>query len=458
MAQPRFLFIGPMDPTGSLQPRRQYYVTLTGVSDDGSALVGTSTFYDTATNGGVNFYWSQASGVVTLVPPATPARTISLAPKVTPDGFTVFGFYDGGAYRWTRQAGYQFFAVRWPSADRTFSRDGTVVWGRSFRWRLSDGLVGFDLLPAWPRDGYYLDPQPFDCGCGRYSPFSDDGNVVAGSLPASSAPGPQLVQGFIWSDPSTLDGLAPMSGTSACWVSALSRDGTTAFGGCAQDPYSTRTAFRWTAATGMVPIGPTGDDVYYTDTTRDGRIAMGRNGVNTFSRWTADAGAVQLQPSSNTFDPARYSLAMTAGSLGDDGTSIYGRAVRTDFQPGFEEERPEDAFRWSVAEGFVRLGPQPGHDISTVTAAAPDGSVQVGISRSRRGPSLAFLPQSLVLWDCKGVRDIVAELTAAGVDLQGNNGLSDVVRIWSGASIMIVGYGVVGGVAGLFIAWLPRRC
>src|SRR4029078_12139391 len=87
MAQPRFLFIGPMDPTGSLQTPRPDYVTLTGVSDDGSALVGTSTFYDTATNGGVNFYWSQASGVVTLVPPATPAPTISLAAQVNPDGF-----------------------------------------------------------------------------------------------------------------------------------------------------------------------------------------------------------------------------------------------------------------------------------------------------------------------------------------------------------------------------------
>ena len=385
--------------------------------------------------------------------------------------------YEGGVYRWTKQTGYEFFAVSWPSAvpptgsvEISFSRDGTVAWGAygdarqsyGFRWRRSDGLVYSGSLPGWPADGFYAGYlQPSDCGgcgilAGGGSPSSDDGKVVAGYHRPSNAPGAQLLHGFIWSEPGTFVELGPLPGTSACSVGALSRDGTTAFGGCAQDPESAWTAFRWTGATGMVPIGPTGDDVYYTDTTRDGRVAMGRNGTSSLSRWTADSGAVRLQPSANAIDPAQYGLSMTAGSLSDDGGSVYGRAPRIDFQPGFEEERPEAGFRWSATDGFVLLPPLPGHDIATVAAGAPDGSVQVGVSRVRRGNS-ASLPQRVVLWDCRGIRDIAAELAAGGIDLQGG-GLSEALRVWSGASIMIVGYGAANGVAGAWIAWLPRRC
>ena len=457
---PRFVVIGRVDPSGSPRASRWYSIVLNGASDDGSVLVGSSTFTDTATSttGGVNFYWTEASGVVRLVPPSTPPRKPDPWPHVSPDGTAIFGLYDGGVYRWTKQAGYEFFALSWPPGELAFSRDGTVAWGWSFRWRPGDGLVSFSMLPAWSANGY---PNLRLCGsCSGLdtasSEFSDDGKIVAGSYQPSSAPGPQLVPGFIWSEPGTFVELGPMPGTSACWVGALSRDGTTAFGGCAQDPSSQPMAFRWTAATGMVPIGPTGDDLYYTDTTRDGRVAMGRNGINTLARWTADAGAVRLQPSSNTIDPARYSLGMTVGSLSDDGGAIYGRATRTDFQPGFEEERPEDAFRWSVADGFVLLSPLPGHDIATINAAARDGSVHVGVSRMRRG-NPGDVAQKTVVWDCRGIRDIEAELAAGGINLQGG-GLVDVVRVWSGASIMIVGYGVVSGVACAWIAWLPRRC
>ena len=476
---PRFLFIGPADPSGSPQASRQYSVLLNGASDDGSVLVGSSAFYDAATSTfeGVNFYWTEASGVVTLAAPSDPSRTVNVWPSVSPDGTSVFGYYSGGVFRWTKQNGYAFFPASWPVpvpptgvVDISFSRDGTVAWGSyadstqsyGFRWRPSDGLVTSGSLPGWPADGLYAEYlQPSTCGgCGILvggSPSSDDGKVVAGYHQPSLAPGAQLLHGFIWSEPGTLLELGPLPGTSACSVGALSRDGTTAFGSCAQDPEGTRTVFRWTAASGMVVIGPTGDDAYYTDTTRDGRVAMGRNGTNALSRWTADSGAVKLQPSANTIDPAQYGLSMTPGSLSDDGGSVFGRASRIDFQPGFEEESPADGFRWSATDGFVLLPPLPGYDIATVAAAAPDGSVQIGISRLRLG-NPASLPERVVLWDCRGVRDIAAELAAGGIDLQGG-GLSDVLRVWSsGASIMIVGYGTANGVAGAWIAWLPRRC
>jgi hypothetical protein len=96
--------------------------------------------------------------------------------------------------------------------------------------------------------------------------------------------------------------------------------------------------------------------------------------------------------------------------------------------------------------------------ISTIYDAAPDGSVQVGTVRTRRG-NPTYLPDAGVLWDCQGVRDLAAELTAAGVDLQGT-WLYNPVRVWSGTSIMIVGYGLANGVSDTraWIAWLPNRC
>ena len=47
---PRFLFIGPIDPSGSLVAGREYSVVLNGASDDGSVVVGSSMFYDTDTS------------------------------------------------------------------------------------------------------------------------------------------------------------------------------------------------------------------------------------------------------------------------------------------------------------------------------------------------------------------------------------------------------------------------
>jgi hypothetical protein len=244
-----------------------------------------------------------------------------------------------------------------------------------------------------------------------------------------------------------------------CGVSALSRDGTAAFGSCS-DPTAAvpgpSKAFRWTAASGMVPLG---ENAYYHDTTPDGRVAMGRDDTaNVLHRWTAETGDVVLDPSGSALDPARYAISMTMGSLSDDGGSAYGEAGRIDFQPGPDEQTPQDAFVWSTSRGFVLLDTLPGYDVSTIDGAAPDGSVQVGTVATRIG-NPAPLPTVGVLWDCQGVRDIAGELTAAGVDLQGI-WLYDPVRVWSGASIMIVGYGLANGFSDTraWIAWLPNRC
>jgi hypothetical protein len=475
-AAPRFLNLTPVDSSGAPKTDQPYGVLLSGASDDGSVVAGT---WMSATDSGTSYYWTAETGVVRLDPPSGSSHTMGFWPNVSPDGTRLFGRDSAGFYQWTKQAGYEVFdaavpAFGGPGADTelAFSRDGTVAWGVAadsshllpFRWRPSDGVRSYLSIAGWPANGIYAEYlSSATCGsCGIVrgtSAFSDDGKVVAGyhqpNLALPTAPS----RGFIWSEPGTLYELTPMPGTTGCSVSALSRDGTVAFGSCS-DPTVVvpppPKAFRWTAATGMVALG---ENVYYHDTTRDGRIAMGGDdAANVLHRWTADKGAVLLDPSGSALDPARYAVRMTMGSLSDDGGSAYGRAPRIDFKPGPEEEGREDAFVWSTARGFAVLDTLPGYDISTIWGASPDGSLQVGMLRTRQGNPTG-LPELGVLWDCRGVRDIAAELTAAGVDIQGI-WLYNPVRVWSGASIMIVGYGLFNGNTSTraWIAWLPRRC
>jgi hypothetical protein len=469
---PRFLVLDPGEASPS------YTVLLNGASDDGSVLVGSSMYQDAATSSqaGHNFYWSAASGVVKIDPPSQPAHTIGLWPNVSPDGSTVFGTYDSGLYAWTQQGGYQFFPENVPvppgptaNVESAVSRDGAVMWGvawqsntvyRPFRWRRTDGVVYGSSIASWPSDGIYADSlQSSSCGgCGILpgsSPFSDDAAVVAGYHYPKSTAAAVLVQGFIWLEPGTLVELGPMPGTAACSVSALARDGSAAFGGCTDDAAVAAgqlpKAFRWTAAAGMVSIG----DGIYRETTRDGQVAMGGNDTDTLFRWTVQAGAVRLQPSPGEIDLSRFTLRMTTRNLSDDGQALYGRAVRTDFQSMSEGETPEQGFRWTAAGGFALLDLLPGHDYGAVTAASPDGSVQVGVTRTTIGNPTP-VPAASVLWDCRGVRDIRAELSAGGIDLQGMK-IDQTLRVWSGASIMIVGYGGTTDTRP-WIAWLPRRC
>jgi hypothetical protein len=467
-AGPRFLHLVPVDASGAPQKDEPDTFFLTGASDDGSVLVGT---WMTPVDARTNFYWTAASGVVRLDPPSGTSHMSPYWPSVSPDGSRIFGWDDAGFYRWTKQAGYQVFNAAVPtlaSGDLAFSRDGTVAWGVAadatqwiaFRWRATDGVVSFSSIPGWPSDGGYAEYlQSGTCGSGGCwilagrSAFSDDGRIVAGyHMPSPTLSSPP-VEGFIWSEPGTIVELRPLPDTTACAIAALSRDGSVAFGSCpnleAITPPPPPKSFRWTAASGVVPLG---DGIYYTDTTRDGRIAVGSDQMNGIHRWTADEGDRLLQPSASAIDPAQYALSMTMASLSDDGGSIYGRAPRIDFQPGFDEERPESAFRWTVTEGFVLLGTLPGFDIATVNATAADGSVQVGVNRTRIG-NPTYRPAIAVLWDCRGVRDIAAELTAAGIDLDGVSP-NYPVRVWSGSdSIMIV-----GSDQHAWIAWLPSRC
>jgi hypothetical protein len=463
----RLLFLDPVDPSGSLQSDREYTVTVTGASDDGSLLAGTASFGNLnlwpAT--GANFYWTARSGVVKLDQPA--AGSVDPSPRVSPDGTVIYGWYHGGdtgVYQWSPSPGYRLVSfgagVSIDPGSALISADGNVALGAEsggaggiFRWRSGNGLVELSSLPGWPATAVYgvLDVS----GSGVQSPSSDDGSLIAAYTQRMSGDF-VLTSPFLWTDAVWRVDVG-LTGFDSCGITAVSRDGSAAVGACFNTGVTAisdrSTAFRWTAATGTVSLGPG----FYSEISADGGVAVGGAESGALFRWTAQSGAVTLQPPPSTLDPAHWSLQITPGSLSSDGQTFHGSARRIDFQPTVDQEIPSQAFRWSATEGFVVLAPLAGNDVSAVTAAARDGSVLVGVSRSTIGSASSSLPRA-ALWDCRGTRDIAGELTAAGVDLHGMQlGWGETVNyVWSGASIMMVYEGTTYHPP--WIAWLPNRC
>lgn len=93
--------------------------------------------------------------------------------------------------------------------------------------------------------------------------LSDDGSVIAGRAPLTSAH-------FRWSEAEGYVELAPASGRSGTLLSA---DGSVVLGSLDPEGPSDSSAFRWTAATGAVEIAP-GTQNLATDMSRDGSVIV----------------------------------------------------------------------------------------------------------------------------------------------------------------------------------------
>jgi hypothetical protein len=72
-------------------------------------------------------------------------------------------------------------------------------------------------------------------------------------------------------------------------------------------------------------------------------------------------------------------------------------------------------------------------------------------------PSCGWSKSRAVVWDALGVRDIAAELSAVGVNLQGIE-LRRAERVWAGSSIRVMGAGELSnGARRTWFAELPAR-
>jgi len=186
---------------------------------------------------------------------------------------------------------------------------------------------------------------------------SDDGSVVVGY-----SNGDRVLnngyQAFRWT---ASTGMVPLGASSACGVSA---DGTVVVGGS-----DSNEAYRWTAAGGVVSLGdlPGGNiNSSAYDVSADGSTVVGYGSTaegKVAIRWTQPTGMVQLA-----------GWQSDAQAVSADGSVVVGHYVTSG------KGRP---FRWTQTTGVVDLGQLPiGSYYASAYGVSSDGAVVVGDAAS----------------------------------------------------------------------------
>jgi probable HAF family extracellular repeat protein len=279
-----------------------FYYNTTGVSGDGSVVVGTGGIQPY--EGGNLYYafrWTASSGTVGLG-----GGNFSFASGVSGDGSVVVG-----------TSGYSTSGYVGP------------IGSQAFRWTAGSGMVVLGYLPG----GTYSAPNG----------ISADGSVIVGS--SSSAFGSQA---FRWTAGSGMVGLGYLPGGTYSSANGISADGSVIVGSGSST--SGEQAFRWTAGSGMVGLG------YLPGTTNSGAAAVSGDGSvvvgtsytasgNQAFRWTAGSGMQSLRDVLVTnglnLDPADMQIA---SGISADGNTIVGTDYYStpdfDFELGFVATLP----------------------------------------------------------------------------------------------------------------------
>lgn len=204
-----------------------------------------------------------------------------------------------------------------------------------------------------------------------------------------------------------------------CEATAINGSGSVIIGACyLSAPYR----FRWQKDVGVTALLPQGE---LKALSRDGSTTLGAVADETnplLVAWNAQGAALKVNVDSSNWDVA---------ALSDDGSVAY---LNQHVDPDWRDV----ALRWErggKAEKLAGLGEDP-H--TWVAYATPDGSLAVGRSlgpSDRVSSNAAGRP---VLWDEHGVRDIMAELAAAGIDVSAKKHFV-VERVWKRAAILLQG-------------------
>ena len=304
------------------------YSFATGVSVDGSVIVGTSRgsyWYET-------FRWTEETGMVGLAflfdnyrAGVSADGAVVVFTSSTPYGRTE-------AARWTQSSGtvglgflsdmrdYNSFAT-------VVSADGSVVVGGRyhlntppislFRWTEETGMVVLDThLDDW------------FTWIVRANSVSTDGSVIVGNLD-----GGYRSQPFRWTESGGVVGLGDLSGGDfSSTANAASADGSVIVGtSSGSNGYE---AFRWTESDGMVGLGDLpggGFDSNASAVSADGSVIVGSSlsvdGDETF-RWTESDGMVSLKKTliGAGLDLTGWTLS-SAISVSADGFTIVGNGI-----------------------------------------------------------------------------------------------------------------------------------
>lgn len=301
------------------------------VSADGRVIAGSSRNRAGLTQA---FRWTSAQGAMPLG--LLPQGSFSTARAISGDGGTIVGIADGGtpsglhAFRWTVDLGLtQLDGL--PNANvcsaSAVSSDGSVIVGtclapmnEAFRWTPATGSVRLGRFGTGSN------------AASSASTVSSDGATVGG------AGHPALTGAVIWNASNTATIIGGLPGDTNGTILALSHDGTIA-AGASVDANGLQRAFRWTSATGPVPL--TTDSAYVgatpTAMSADGRrmtgwVGRGGGGPDVAVLWDASG---HLRPVSDLLSTeavmatAGWSLTRARG-ISADGRTIVGDGIDPD--------------------------------------------------------------------------------------------------------------------------------
>jgi probable HAF family extracellular repeat protein len=341
-------------------------IWLTGVSANGSVVVGVSSFRDLSGYGVGGpptyqaFRWTAGTGTVGLG--HLPGDHYSTAGIVSGDGAVVVG---------VSELNY-----------------GSSV-GQAFRWAAGSGMVGLGYLPGGTNDSPVA--------------VSSNGSVIIGTSYSASGS-----QAFRWAAGSGMVGLGYLPGGTNSSPSCLSADGSVIVG--TSYSASGSQTFRWTAGSGMVGLGnlPGGTNISAAGLSADGSVIVGTShsasGDQAF-RWTAASGMVGLG-----YLPGDTNSEATAVSA--DGSIIVGTS---------SSAIKDRAFRWTAGLGMVALGTNN----SGASCVSSEGSVIIGylengMFRWTAGSGLQNLQDFLVANGADPESLYIGELETAVISADGN--------------------------------------
>src|SRR5574340_1484276 len=304
------------------------YSEATGVSADGAVVVGTS---GTQEGQPQAFRWTAPAGIVGLPRPEGLAK--SWAADVSADGNYVAGWASNSV---TTPVGTE--AVRWDVAGARHDRlamagAGVVAKGISDDGQWLVGGAGDQAVRWSAADGMLPLHGPLYPGEVRSTAddISADGQVVLGDILEVAT---STRDAFRWTD------AGGMVGLSAFTASAASRDGSVIVGTLATGPRFQ--AYRWTAESGMVPLETLGPDNHARamGVSGDGSIVVGYvqsdsdDSQHAFL-WDAAHGmrlVREVLQSDFGLDLSAWDLTRAA-AISDDGSTIVGVGYNAQHEP-----------------------------------------------------------------------------------------------------------------------------
>jgi probable HAF family extracellular repeat protein len=328
---------------------------------------------------------STASAAASLTPLGDlPGYTTSVVTGVSGDGSVIVGYSYGSvivgsgyeAFRWTSGGGMVGLGLLpgglFSSQAEGVSADGSVVVGwsnsdsgrQAFRWTAAGGMQGLGDLPGGSFDSWARG-------------VSADGSMIVGSSVSASEN-----EAFRWTSGGGMVGLGNLPGEDASVARAVSGDGSTVVGWSVIVSDFRYQAFRWTSDGGMVGLGdlPGGSfDSAALGVSGDGSVIVGY-GVSDSGRqpirWTSDGGMMGLGSLHGGFN----SFGAAVG-VSDDGSIVVGSIELGPSSVG--------AFYWTADGGMRKMwdlllshGVDPAADgwteLTAATDISADGSTIIG--------------------------------------------------------------------------------